>query len=120
MAPFDLQVRIGRKVSMRVTRNSKQEGSRPWIGRDTIIIFMTKSAGWFGVIGQQLQDPVIVADNVYNNGRNRCPLECFAFFESAREPRRSQAFPRSRVKRTLVMAIECISAAGRYLPLLIV
>jgi len=73
---------------------------------------------WFDVIGQQLQNSVIVADNVYNmdeTGVLLSVLHSLKVLVSRDDLKHSRG---AGVKRTLVTAIECISAAGRQ-PLLI-
>lgn len=79
-----------------------------------------KVTQWFGMIGPQLQDPVIVADNVYNmdeTGVLLSVLHSLKVLMSRDDLKHSRG---AGVKRTLVTAIECISAAGRHLPPLII
>jgi hypothetical protein len=79
-----------------------------------------KVTQWFGMIGPQLQDPVTVADNVYNmdeTGVLLSVLHSLKVLMSRDDLKHSRG---AGVKWMLVMVIECISAAGRHLPPLII
>jgi hypothetical protein len=70
---------------------------------------------WFEVIGVVLQDPVILPENVYNmdeTGVMLCMLGSVKVLLSKDDPRDYRG---AGVKRTMVTAIECISANGRSL-----
>ncbi len=75
---------------------------------------------WFEVIGRVLQDPAILAENVYNmdkTGVMLCMLGSIQVLMSKDDPRDYRG---AGVKRTMVTAIECISANGRsLLPMII-
>lgn len=79
-----------------------------------------KVVQWYSVIGRELQDPLITADNVYNMDETGVLL---SVLHSLKVLVRRDNLLNGRgagVKRTLVTAIECISAAGRHLPPLII
>ena len=70
---------------------------------------------WFEVIGEVLQDPAILPENVYNmdeTGVMLCMLGSIQVLVSKDDPRDYRGVG---LKRTMVTAIECISANGRFL-----
>ena len=75
---------------------------------------------WFEVIGKVLQDPAILPEIVYNmdeTGVMLCMLGSVKVLISKDDPR---DYSGAGVKRTMVTAIECISANGRsLLPMII-
>jgi DDE superfamily endonuclease len=75
---------------------------------------------WFEVIREVLQDPAILPENVYNmdeTGVILCMLGSIQVLLSKDDPRDYRG---AGVKRTMVTAIECISANGRsLLPMII-
>ena len=75
---------------------------------------------WFEVIREVLQDPAILPENVYNmdeTGVMLCMLGSIQVLVSKDDPRDYRGVG---VKRTMVTAIECISANGRsLLPMII-
>lgn len=75
---------------------------------------------WFEVIGKVVQDPAIVPENVYNmdeTGVILCMLGSVKVLVGKDDPRDYRG---AGVKRTMVTAIECISANGRsLLPMII-
>ena len=75
---------------------------------------------WFKVIENVLQDPAILPENVYNmdeTGVMLCMLGSVKVLISKDDPRDYRG---AGVKRTMVTAIECISANGRsLLPMII-
>jgi hypothetical protein len=79
-----------------------------------------KITHWFEVIREVLQDPAILPENVYNmdeTGVMLCMLGSIQVLVSRDDPR---DYRRAGVKRTMVTAIECISANGRsLLPMII-
>jgi hypothetical protein len=79
-----------------------------------------KITHWFEVIGKVLEDPVILPENVYNideTGVMLCMLGSITVLVSKDDPRDYRG---AGVKRTMVTAIECISASGRpLLPMII-
>jgi hypothetical protein len=75
---------------------------------------------WFEVIGKLLQDPTILLENVYNideTGVLLCMLGSVKVLVSKNDARNYRG---AGVKRTMVTAIECISADGRCLSPLII
>lgn len=79
-----------------------------------------KVTQWFSVIGRQLQDPAIIADNVYNvdeTGVLLSVLHSLKVLVTHDDLKNSRG---AGVKRTLVTAIECVPAASRHLPPLII
>lgn len=79
-----------------------------------------KITHWFEVIGEVLQDPAVLSENVYNmdeTGVILCMLGSINVLISRDDPRDYRG---AGVKRTMVTAIECISADGRsLLPMII-
>jgi hypothetical protein len=75
---------------------------------------------WFEVIGKVLQDPAVLRENVYNmdeTGVMLCMLGSVSVLIGKDDPRDYRG---AGVKRTMVTAIECISANGRpLLPMII-
>ena len=75
---------------------------------------------WFKVIENVVKDPTILSENVYNmdeTGVMLCMLGSVKVLVSKDDPR---GYRGAGVKRTMVTAIECISANGRsLLPLII-
>jgi hypothetical protein len=75
---------------------------------------------WFEVIGKVLQDAAILPENVYNideTGVMLCMLGSVKVLVGKDDPRDYRG---ASVKRTMVTAIECISADGRsLLPMII-
>ena len=79
-----------------------------------------KITHWFEVIGKVLEDPAILPENVYNmdeTGVMLCMLGSVKVLVSKDDPRDYRG---AGVKRTMVTAIECVSADGRsLLPMII-
>ncbi|KAG0645122.1 jerky [Hyphodiscus hymeniophilus] len=79
-----------------------------------------KITHWFEVIGEVLEDPAILPENVYNmdeTGVMLCMLGSIQVLIGKDDPRDYRG---AGVKRTMVTAIECISANGRsLLPMII-
>lgn len=70
---------------------------------------------WFAIIGRELVDPAILPENVYNmdeTGVLLSVLNSLKVLVSKDDLRKHRG---TTVKRTLVTAIECISADGRFL-----
>ena len=70
---------------------------------------------WFEVIGKVLEDPAIVRENVYNLDETRVMLSMLGSVKVLIGKANMQAYRGAGVKRTMVTAIECISADGTYL-----
>jgi hypothetical protein len=75
---------------------------------------------WFSIIAKELHDPTIVPENVYNMDETGvllsvlCSLKVLVSKEDLKNCRGAG------VQRTLVTAVECVSADGRSLPPLII
>jgi hypothetical protein len=79
-----------------------------------------KVVEWFGVIGQVLQDPSVLPENVYNMDKTGVMLSMLGSAKVLVGKDEQQGGRGGSVKRTMVTAIECISADGRVLlPLII-
>jgi hypothetical protein len=72
------------------------------------------------VIGKVLQDPAILAENVYNIDETRVMLSMLGSVKVLISKDDTRYDRGARVKRTTVPAIECISTDGRYLNLMII
>lgn len=70
---------------------------------------------WFEVIGEVLRDPAIVAGNVYNMDETGVILSMLGSVKVLVGKDDKRRYRGARVKRTMVAAIECISADGRCL-----
>jgi hypothetical protein len=66
---------------------------------------------WFEVIGRVLADPAIKRENVYNMDETRVMLSMLGSVKVLMGKDDLRAYRGTRVKRTMVTAIECISAA---------
>jgi hypothetical protein len=79
-----------------------------------------KIVEWFDVIGQVLQDPSVLPENVYNMDETGVMLSMLGSAKVLVGKNERQGGRGGNVKRTMVTAIECISADGRaLLPLII-
>ncbi len=74
-----------------------------------------KITHWFEVIGKILQEPAILAENVYNMDETGVMLSMPGSIKVLVRKDDRRNYRGARVKRTTVTAIECISADGRYL-----
>ena len=74
-----------------------------------------KVVHWFEVIGEVLQDPAIVPENVYNVDETGVMLSMLGSVQVLVGKDDLRGYRGARVKRTVVTAIECISGDGRYL-----
>jgi len=79
-----------------------------------------KITHWFEVIGKVLQDPVILAENVYNMDETGVMLSMPGSVKVLVGKDDIRDYRGARIKRTTVTAIECISADGRYLKPMII
>jgi hypothetical protein len=79
-----------------------------------------KTVHWFEVIGKELHDPVILPENVYNMDETGVMLSMLGSLKVLVGKDDLRAYRGAGVKRTMVTAIECISADGRsLLPMII-
>ena len=75
---------------------------------------------WFEIIGRVLQDPAILAENVYNTDETEVMLSVFGSVKVLIGKDDARDYKGAGVKRTMVTAMECISGDGRsLLPLII-
>jgi hypothetical protein len=65
------------------------------------------------VIGKELQNPAILPENVYNMDETGIMLSMLNSVKVLVGKDDTNAYRRARVKRTMVTAVECISADGR-------
>ena len=79
-----------------------------------------KITHWFEVIGKVLQDLAILPENVYNIDETGVMLSMPGSVKVLVGKDDKRDYRGARVKRTTVTAIECISADGRYLNLMII
>ena len=84
-----------------------------WFGHDRL-------ETWFDTIEEVLQDPVIVAENVYNMDETGIMLSMLDSVTVLTGRDDTKSYRDTRVKRTTVTAIECISGDGRCLNPLII
>jgi hypothetical protein len=70
---------------------------------------------WFEVIGKVLEDLAILRENVYNMDETGVMLSMLGSIKVLVGRKNLRDYRGARVKRTVVTAIECISADGRYL-----
>ena len=79
-----------------------------------------KITHWFEVIGEVLQDPAVRPENVYNMDETGVMLSMLGSIKVLVGKDDLRNFRGAGVKRTMVTAIECVSADGRsLLPLII-
>lgn len=74
-----------------------------------------KVEDWFDVIGKVLGNDAIVAENVYNMDETGVMLSMLGSVNVLVGKDDHRDYRGARVERTMVTAIECISADGRYL-----
>lgn len=79
-----------------------------------------KVTHWFDVIGKELQNPAILAENVYNMDETGIMLSMLNSVKVLVGKDDTRGYRVARVKRTMVTAIECISADGRCLKPMII
>ena len=79
-----------------------------------------KVVDWFSVIGKELADPQIHSENTYNMDETGVLLSVLNSLKVLVGKDELRDYRGVGVKRTLITAIECISADGRYLHPLII
>jgi hypothetical protein len=74
-----------------------------------------KIVEWFGIIGQVLQGPAVLPENVYNMDETGIMLSMLSSFKVlvGKDDRRN--YRGGGVKRTMVTAVECGAAATHYM-----
>ncbi|KAJ5569171.1 hypothetical protein N7450_011657 [Penicillium hetheringtonii] len=75
---------------------------------------------WFSIIGRELADPTVLPENVYNMDETGVLLSVLNSVKVLVGKDDLRKHRGTTVKRTLVTAIECISADGRFLHPLII
>jgi hypothetical protein len=79
-----------------------------------------KVVEWFAVIGKELANPLILAENIYNMDETGVLLSVLNSLKVLVSKNELRNYRGAGVKRTLITAIECVSVDGRYLyPLII-
>ena len=81
---------------------------------------MIRSCTGLKVIGKELQNPAILAENVYNMDEMGTMLSMLNSVKVLVGKDDTQGYRGARVKRTMVTAIECISADGKCLKPMII
>ncbi|KAI1665637.1 DDE superfamily endonuclease [Pyrenophora tritici-repentis] len=84
------------------------------------IYIYTKVTEWFEVIGKVLQDLAILPENVYNVDETGVMLSMLGSVKVLVGREDIRGYRGAGVKRTMVTAIECISANGRVLDPLVI
>jgi hypothetical protein len=79
-----------------------------------------KISHWFEVVGRLLQDPAVLAENMYNMDETGVMLSMLGSVKALVGKNDTRSYRGARVKRTMVTAIECISGDGRHLNPLII
>jgi hypothetical protein len=74
-----------------------------------------KVVHWFEVIGQMLKDQTVLPENVYNMDETGVMLSMLGSVKVLVGRDDLRSYRGARVKRTVVTAIECVSASGRSL-----
>ncbi|TAQ90358.1 hypothetical protein B7494_g1303 [Chlorociboria aeruginascens] len=97
---------------------AKRLGAMDWNRHDKNIYW--KVVHWFEVIGKILQDPAILAENVYNMDETGIMLSMPGSVKVLVGKDDKRKHRGARIKRTSVTSIECISADGRYLDPMII
>ena len=73
-----------------------------------------KTEHWFDIIGKVLQRPVIDPENVYNMNETGVMFSMPGLVKVLVAKKDLRGYRGGRVKCTVVTAIECVSASGRY------
>lgn len=79
-----------------------------------------KVVHWFDVIGKVLQDPAIMPENVWNMDETGVLLSKLNSVKVLVSKDNHHGCRGAREKRTLITAIECVSAAGKFLKPMII
>jgi hypothetical protein len=74
-----------------------------------------KMIDWFTVIGRELNSSVVLAENTYNMDETGVLLSVLNLLKVFVGRNELKTYRGAGVKRTLITAIECISADGRCL-----
>jgi hypothetical protein len=79
-----------------------------------------KIINWFVIIGKELASPIVLAENTYNINKTGVLLSVLNSLKVLVGKHKLKTYKGVGVKRTLITAIECISADGRCLHPLII
>lgn len=79
-----------------------------------------KISHWFEVVGRLLQDPAVLAENVYKLDETGAMLSMLGSVKVLVSKNDMRSYRGARVKRKTITAIECISGDSRYLNPLII
>jgi hypothetical protein len=79
-----------------------------------------KVVHWFEVISKVLQEPAVVPGNVYNMNETGVILSMPGSVKVLVSKDDLRGYRGARVKRTVVIAVECVSSDGRYLDPMII
>jgi len=101
-----------RRMELVIRKNKPQDWNRYNI--------YNKVVYWFEVIGAELHKPEILPENVYNMDETGVMLSMLNSIRVLVSKADMQRYRGARVKRTMVTAVECISADGRYLDPMII
>lgn len=75
---------------------------------------------WFEIIDKILQDSAVVSKNVYNMNETEVMLSMLDFVKVLVDKNDLRGYKGAHVKRTVVIAVQCISANNKYLNSMIV
>jgi hypothetical protein len=75
---------------------------------------------WFTIIGKELENPLILAENIYNMDETSVLLSVLNSLKVLVSKNELRDYRGAGVKRTLITAIECVSVDGRCLHPLII
>ncbi|KAF2647103.1 DDE-domain-containing protein [Lophiostoma macrostomum CBS 122681] len=79
-----------------------------------------KVSHWFEVIGKELHDSTVLPENVYNMDETGVMLSMLNSIKVLIGKDDTRGYRGARVKRTMITAVECISADGRCLDPMII
>jgi hypothetical protein len=114
MTIFYLPPKFGPKPST----NATQMKALDWDRHDHHIY--DKVEEWFTIVGKELADPAILAENTYNMDETGVLLSVLNSLKVLVRKDELRNYRGAGVERTLITAIECVSADGRYIHPLII
>jgi len=79
-----------------------------------------KVVDWFSVIGNEFSNLAVLAENTYNMDETGVLLSVLSSLKVLVGRQELKAYRGAGVKRTLITAIECVSADGQHLQPLII
>jgi hypothetical protein len=116
-----LQPKTGRKHSLSVTLNSRpvvRLRALDWRRHEKNIY--AKIVNWFDLMRTQLEETGVLQENVYNMDKTGVLLSVLGSSKYLVSAEMHKTHRGTGTKRTLITAVECISADGRSLPPLII